>query len=361
MAGEIVAGKLVVEIVGDIAGLTRAYEEAKKQTEGFEGDLKSIGKSLTSVGSDLTMKVSAPLVLAGGLMLKTAVDFDDSMRQVAAVTGATGDQFDRLRQQAIDLGASTAWSASEVATAMQYLGQAGLDTNEILAATPQMLSLASAGALDLGTAANISTNVLAGFNLEISDLAHVSDVLAQAASSSNTSVEGLGTAMSYVGPVASAAGLSIEETSAAIGLMSNAGIEGSMAGTALRGALTSLMSPTAQVTATLAQYGLTAADVDPQVHSLAEIIDTLGAAGLSTGDAMTLFGDRAGPGMIALLSAGSGALDDYAATLEDCDGAAQQMAELLGQARAQRQRVQVFHQAEELADAPRLQAQQRLV
>jgi len=329
MVGETSAGKLVVEIVGDVSGLITAYDTAKKETDGLTAKFTQIGERMTSIGKDMTLKVTAPLALMGGLALKTAATFDDSMRQVAAVTGATGDQFDRLRQQAIDLGASTAWSASEVATAMQYLGQAGLDTNEILAATPQMLSLASAGALDLGTAANISTNVLAGFNLEISDLAHVSDVLAQAASSSNTSVEGLGTAMSYVGPVASAAGLSIEETSAAIGLMSNAGIEGSMAGTALRGALTSLMSPTAQVTATLAQYGLTAADVDPQVHSLAEIIDTLGAANLSTADTMTIFGDRAGPGMIALLSAGSGALDDYAATLEDCDGAAQQMAETM--------------------------------
>jgi TP901 family phage tail tape measure protein len=324
-----VAGKLVVEIVGDIAGLTRAYEEAKKKTEGFEGDLKSIGKSLTSVGSDLMLKVTAPLALTGGLMVKTAADFDDSMRKVAAVTGATGDQFDRLRQQAIDLGATTAWSASESAAAMQYLGMAGLDTNEILEATPQMLSLASAGAMDLGTAADIATNVLSGFNLEISDLAHVSDVLAEAASSSNTSVEQLGHAMAYVGPVASSAGLSIEETTAAIQVMSNSGIQGTMAGTALRGALTSLLSPTKQATDILATYGLTAADVDPQVHSLAEIIDTLGAVGISTGDAMTLFGDRAGPGMIALLRAGGDGIRDYAQALENCDGAAQRMAETM--------------------------------
>lgn len=329
MVGETVAGKLVVEIVGDVAGLTRAYEEAKKQTEGFEGDLKSIGKSLTSVGSDLMLKVTAPLALTGGLMVKTASDFDDSMRKVAAVTGATGDQFDRLRQLAIDLGATTAWSASESAAAMQYLGMAGLDTNEILEATPQMLSLASAGAMDLGAAADIATNVLSGFNLQVSDLAHVSDVLAQAAASSNTSVEQLGTAMAYVGPVASAAGLSIEETTAAIQVLSNAGIQGSMAGTALRGALTSLLSPTKQAADVLASYGLTAADVDPQVHSLAEIIDILGAANLSTADTMTIFGDRAGPGMIALLSAGSKTIEDYAVTLENCDGAAQRMAETM--------------------------------
>ena len=329
MVGETVAGKLVVEIVGDVAGLTRAYDEAVKRTEGLEGDLKTIGSRLTSIGSDLTLKVTAPLALAGGLMVKTAADFDDSMRKVAAVTGATGDQFDRLRQQAIDLGASTAWSASESAAAMQYLGMAGLDTNEILEATPQMLSLASAGAMDLGTAADIATNVLSGFNLEISDLAHVSDVLAQAAASSNTSVEQLGYAMAYVGPVASSAGLSIEETTAAIQVMSNSGIQGTMAGTALRGALTSLLSPTKQATDILATYGLTAEDVNPEVHSLAEILDTLSSAGLSTADAMSLFGDRGGPGMIALLRAGGDGIRDYTAALEDCDGAAQRMAETM--------------------------------
>ena len=96
MVGETSAGKLVVEIVGDVAGLTRAYDEAVRRTEGLEGDLKSIGSRMTSIGSDLMLKVTAPLALTGGLMVKTAADFDDSMRKVAAVTGATGDQFDRL-------------------------------------------------------------------------------------------------------------------------------------------------------------------------------------------------------------------------------------------------------------------------
>lgn len=329
MVGETSAGKLVVEIVGDVAGLTRAYDEAVRRTEGLEGDLKSIGSRLTSVGSDLTLKVTAPLALAGGLMVKTAADFDDSMRKVAAVTGATGDQFEALRQQAIDLGASTAWSASESAEAMKYLGMAGLSTNEILEATPQMLSLASAGAMDLATAADIATNVLSGFNLQVSDLAHVSDVLAQAASSSNTSVEQLGHAMAYVGPVASSAGLSIEETTAAIQVMSNSGIQGTMAGTALRGALSSLLAPTKQATDILATYGLTAEDVNPEVHSLAEILDTLSSAGLSTADAMSLFGDRAGPGMIALLRAGGDGLRDYSRQLENSEGAAKRMAETM--------------------------------
>ena len=259
-----------------LSGLIEAYDKAQKQTEGIAGQFTQIGDRMTAVGKDLTLKVTAPLALMGGMAFKTAADFDDSMRRVKAVSGATGDQFDALKQQALDLGASTAFTASQAAEGMQYLAMAGLDTNEILEATPQMLSLASAGAMDLATAADIATNVLSGFNLQVSDLAHVSDVLAQAASSSNTSVDQLGHAMAYVGPVASSAGLSIEETTAAIQVMSNAGIQGTMAGTALRSSLSSLLSPTSEATKVLASYGLTADDVNPEVNSLAEIIDNLG-------------------------------------------------------------------------------------
>lgn len=323
------AAQLAVEIVGDVAGLTRAYEDAKKQTEGLEGELQSIGKSLTGIGADLSLKVTAPLALMGGMAFKTAADFDDSMRKVAAITGATGDQFDALRKMALELGSTTAFTASQAAAAMQYLGMAGLSTNEILEATPQMLSLASAGAMDLGVAADIATNVLSGFNLTVSDLAHVSDVLAQAASSSNTSVEQLGYAMAYVGPVASSSGRSIEETTAAIQVMSNAGIQGTMAGTALRGSLSNLLSPSEQATDILAAYGLTAEDVNPEIHSLADIVDTLGGVNLSTADAMTIFGDRAGPAMLSLLRAGGDSIRDYTQALENSDGAARRMAETM--------------------------------
>lgn len=326
---EEVIDRQIVEIVGDVSGLISAYTEAKSQAKGFEASLATIGSSLTSFGSKASLAITAPIALAATAAVSTATTFDDSMRKVQAVTGATGEQFETLRQLALDLGADTAFSASEAAEAMQYLGMAGLDTNEILEATPQMLSLASAGAMDLGTAADIATNVLSGFNLQVSDLAHVSDVLASAAASSNTSVEQLGTAMAYVGPVASSAGFSIEQTTAAIEIMSNAGIQGTMAGTALRGIISSLLTPTVEATKALAAYGLTAADVNPEMHSLAEIVEVLGDAGLSTADAMTIFGDRAGPGMIALLSSGSDALTDYSDALENCDGAAEAMAETM--------------------------------
>ncbi|WP_062397839.1 phage tail tape measure protein [Methanogenium cariaci] len=335
---DVVAG-MAVNITGDSSGAVEAFDRAQaaleatdKQLQQSQKNWEAVGAKMTATGKTLSLAVTTPLLATGGaLALSTAVDFDDSMRQVQAATCATAEEFDRLRETALDLGSSTAFTASQAAQAMMYLGKAGLDTNEILEATPQMLSLASAGAMDLGTSADIATNVMSGFRLEVEDLGHVSDILAEAASSSNTSIEQLGEAMTYVGPVASSAGLSIEETTAAIEIMSNAGIQGSMAGTALRGAMSQLLAPTDQVTEVLAKYGLTAEEVDPATRSLAEILDTLAAAGLSTGgDAMTLFGDRAGPGMLALIAeGGGGAIEDYTDALNDCDGAAQKMAETM--------------------------------
>lgn len=322
-------GTLNAHLKLDSTQFTASLLAAQAKTREFSASISESGKVVSSFGSKLMLGITAPLTVMGGVAVKTAASFDDSMRQVQSVTGATGDQFEMLRQQAIDLGADTAWSASESASAMKYLGMAGLTVNEVYEATPQMLSLASAGVMDLATAAEIATNVLSGFNLKVEDLAHVSDVLAQASRSSNTSVEQLGSAMAYVGPVASAANQSLEMTTAAIQVMSNAGIQGTMAGTALRGALTSLMTPTSEARDILASYGITAAEVNPEINSLSEIIDVLGNSGISSADAMALFGDRAGPAMLTLLAAGSQSIDEYTASLEDCDGVAQEMAETM--------------------------------
>ena len=165
--------------------------------------------------------VTAPLTIMGALAVKTAIRLNGRPFGTTGDASATGY-----------LGASHGLRQT---SAMRYLGMAGLTVNEVYEATPQMLSMASAGVMDLATAADIATNVLSGFNLKVGDLAHVSDVLVQAARLSNTSVEQLGSAMAYVGPVASAANQSIEMTTAAIQVMSNAGIQGTMAGTALRG------------------------------------------------------------------------------------------------------------------------------
>src|SRR5690606_12620860 len=196
----------------------------------------------------------------------------------------------------------------------------------IMASMPGLLDLAAAGQLDLGRAADITTNIMSGFNMEADKTQQVADMLAAAASSANTSVEQMGNAMSYVAPVAAGAGISIEETAAAIGILSNAGIQGERAGTALRAIIASLQNPTGQTKKALEELGLSADDVNPAMHSLTDILKTLEEAGIDSSQAMQLVGVEAGPALIAMLSEGSKGLGEYTKQLRESEGAAGDMA-----------------------------------
>lgn len=320
-------GELIVSIIGDISQIKKAFENVSSQAGQMGKKFQEAGKQMTSAGKTLSTYVTAPVLGLGAVAFHTASSFDDSMRKVKAISGATGEEFKQLTDLARELGRTTRFSASEAAEGMQYLAMAGFSTTEVMESIDDMLNLAAAGAIDLGTAADIASNVLTGFNLEASEAGRVADVLAKASASSNTDIIRLGEAMSYVAPLASAMGISMEETAAIIGKMSDAGVQGSRAGTALRGALTRLADPTAEVASVLEKYQLTLADIDPTTQSFTDIIERLSKAGLSTADAMALFGQEAGPGMIALLSAGSDAIREQTKLLENSAGAATRMAE----------------------------------
>src|SRR5690606_22032129 len=199
----------------------------------------------------------------------------------------------------------------------------------IMASMPGLLDLAAAGQLDLGRAADITTNIMSGFNMEADKTQQVADMLAAAASSANTSVEQMGTAMSYVAPVAAGAGISLEETAAAIGILSDAGIQGERAGTALRGIIASLQNPTGATKRALEKLGLTAEDIDPSMNSLADILRKLEEAGIDSSIAMELVGVQSGPALIALLNQGSDGLGKFTQDLENSEGAAAQMAKTM--------------------------------
>ena len=254
-------------------------------------------------------------------------EFQTSLNQVEAVSGATGAQMGRLKTQALEMGASTKFSANEAAGAMGFLAQAGLSVDETMGALPATLNLAAAGNLDLATAADLATNVMSGFGLGVGELAHVTDAMAVSAASANVSVAQVGAAMTYVGPVASAAGLSLDEVTAAIGLLGNAGFQGEMGGTALRGAITKLINPSREGAAILEKLGIKALDSSGKMLPLETIVEQLGASGLTAGEAMEIFGQRAGPGMLALVSQGAPALRELTASIQDSDGAAAAMAE----------------------------------
>ncbi|MFN4098140.1 MAG: phage tail tape measure protein [Pararhodobacter sp.] len=266
------------------------------------------------------------LARAVGGPVRAAADFETAMNRVTALSGATGEQFDQLRQQALELGRSTQFTASQAGDAMGFLAMAGFEANQILGAMPGTLQLAAAAQMDLAQTADVVSNILTGYGKDVSELAHVNDVLVKAFTSANTDLLQLAEAMKYAGPIASAAGVRFEETAAAISLMGNAGIQGSMAGTSVRGALTRILNPTKQVTTAMQGAGLSFTDAHGRLIPLADIIEQLEPHADDAGLMMQLFGQRAGPAMAALVGQGSQALRDLEAELNNSAGTAERVA-----------------------------------
>lgn len=305
---------------------------------GFQKGISKLG-SIASTGLKAT---TAAIAAAGGAIagllgasVKTGMDFEQQMSRVNAISGATAEEFAALEKQAIDLGASTAFSATEAAEGMENLASAGFSTTEIMAAMPGMLDLAASSGADLAQSADIAASTLRGFGLEAADAGHVADVLAKTAADTNAAVEDTGEAMKYVAPVAHAFGISMEETAAAIGIMSDAGIKGSQAGTTLRGALSRLAKPTDVMQDTMDALGISFFNAEGKMLSLTEMTAMLKdkTAGLTdeqrNAALVTLFGQESLSGMLALMEAGPEKISSLTASLENCDGAAAEMAETM--------------------------------
>lgn len=317
-------GEAVIPVRASLDGLDADLGRARGQVE---QKLNQVGRSLEQTGRKVTRNVTLPVLGAAGAVLKLGGDFETGMNRVQALSGATGTEFEQLSAQAKELGASTQFSARQAADAMGFLAMAGFDANEVYGAMPSVLQLAASAQMDLAQAADIASNILTGFGLEVHELAHANDVLVKAMTSANTDLSQLGQAFKYAGPVAKGAGLTFEETAAALALMGNAGIQGSMAGTSLRGAMVRLLNPTDQVAETLERLGLELTNADGTVKPMVDIIDQLANSSATTGDMMAIFGQRAGPAMAALVSQGSGALAELTDELVNSGGTAKRIAE----------------------------------
>ena len=295
----------------------------------------AMGSALTSVGGTLTKSVTLPLVGVGAAVMKVGSDFEAQMSRVQAISGATGDELKALTDQAIDLGATTAFSAGEAAEGMENLASAGFNTQEIMSAMPGLLDLAASSGAELGTASEIAASAIRGFGLAASDAGHVADVFAEAAARTNAQTEDMGEAMKYIAPVAKAMGQSLEETAAAVGIMSDAGIKGSQAGTSLRSALSRLAKPTEVMLTKMGELGLSFYDAQGNMLPLNGIIEQLetNMAGLTqeqrNNALITLFGQESLSGMLALMERGPEELRALTESFEDCDGAAAEMAETM--------------------------------
>lgn len=258
----------------------------------------------------------------GKSTIDAASTFEKQMRRVQAVSQATASEYRELSSVALDLSTKTEHSATAVAEGMNFMAMAGFKANEIMEAMPSVLQLASAGVMDLGTAADITTNILTGYGMEISELAHANDVLVSAMTGANVDLQMLGESFKYAGPLAKAAGIEFSETAAMIALMGNAGIQGSMAGTSLRQAITNLLNPTKQAQEVMDRLGVKTKDANGNLLSMTEILRQLEKSGASASDMMILFGQRAGPAMSALLGQGVDELEKFQQRLEDSEGLA---------------------------------------
>lgn len=316
----------IVEI--DFSSVQDGVQTAQGALNSFQSGFEQTGRQLRAVGQDMTWRVTAPIVGMGGAALKMAGDFQSGMNQVQALTGATGHTLDALERQAKELGRTTQFSAGQAASAMGFLAMAGFEADQILAAMPGTLQLAASANMDLATTADIVSNILTGYGKDVADLAHVNDVLVAAMTNANTDLRMLGEAMKYAAPVASAMNVQFEEATAALGLMGNAGIQASMAGTSLRGALTRLANPTRQVQDALERLGIVTHDAQGELLPLVDIVRQLENSGASAGDMMLIFGQRAGPAMQALVDQGADALEAFTDSLENSAGTAARIADV---------------------------------
>lgn len=287
---------------------------AKMQEVGNK--MKSVGASMSQVGSTMTTRVTAPIV--GGLTacIKTTMDFDSEMSKVAAISGATGDDFDSLREKAIEMGDSTKFSATESAQAMEYMAMAGWKTEQIMDGLGGVMDLAAASGEDLGTTSDIVTDALTAFGLKAEDSTHFADVLAAASSNANTNVSMLGESFKYAAAPAGSLGYSVEDVALALGLMANSGIKADMAGTSLRNMFQRMAKPTKESEVAMARLGLSLADSEGNMYSFREIMDQLRESFVSINMPLDEY-NRALDELDAQLEAGDITQKKYDSTLEE--------------------------------------------
>lgn len=320
------------------SGLIRAKNDLKvfgDSSATASQKLLGMSSAVGTVGTMLTKSVSVPLATVGALSIKTAAQFEAGMSQVKAISGATGTEFEKLNQKAIEMGAKTKFSASESAQAFKYMAMAGWDANEMISGIEGTMNLAAASGEDLALVSDIVTDSLTAFGLSASDAAHFSDVLAQASARSNTNVSLMGETFQYVAPVAGALGYSVEDTAVAIGLMANSGIKASQAGTALRSIFTNLADPTNEVKQAMEQYNISLTDAEGNMKPLSTLMVELRDrfAGLSEAQktqlASTLAGKYGMSGLLAVVNASQTDFDNLTKSINNADGASERMSKTM--------------------------------
>ncbi|MBY8831912.1 phage tail tape measure protein [Bacillus licheniformis] len=330
MAGATV-GEIRARLILDMADWSKKSDQAKS-------DMSEMGKSSKKLSKEMGQIQKASLAVGGavvagiGASVKTAADFEAAMSNVKAISGATGQEFEDLKNIASKMGAETKFTAVEAAEGLQFLAMAGFSVKEQVGSLPAVLNLASASNESLGRSADIVSNIMTGFGIKAEESGHAVDVLVKAMTTANTDLGQLGDAMKYVAPVANGLGYSIEDTAAAVAKMSDAGIQGSMAGTALRATLLHLSNPVGQTAKAVKKYNLELEDANGNLKSLPELIGYISKnlEGMSdaqkTATAAQLVGTEAASGFVTLLGVGEKGLRDYSNALKNAGGTADRVA-----------------------------------
>lgn len=320
--------------LSEIRGELSKLKAQRKVEIIYESNLSNLKQEMKGLA-----KVTAGVAVGAGILsmpVKTAIEFEQSMLNVKSViNGITEEEFTALNNEAKRLGAATSFSASQAAEGMKYLAMAGFNTNQIIESMPGLLDMARAGVVDLGRASDISSNILSAFGISANEMGKVADTLTMAFTTSNTTLESLGNTMKYVGPIAKAAGMNLEEAAAMAGLLGNIGIQGEMAGTTLRAMLNRLAAPAGPAQAQLQALNITVKDsvgnLKPMIELLAEMDEK--TANMGNADRLaafkTIFGEEAVSGLSELVNqAGGGGISKYLDIVKKSSGKASQVASI---------------------------------
>lgn len=326
----------------DTSGFQRGFKSALQDLRTFNDNsatattkLGALGSAFQSAGSSMTKNLTVPIAGAGVAVAGVAAKFESAMSEVAAISGASGNELQALTDKAQEMGATTKFSASESAAALKYMAMAGWDTEAMLNGINGVMQLAAASGEDLASTSDIVTDAMTAFGLSADQSTRFADVLAQTANRSNTSVALMGETFKYVAPVAGALGYSIEDTSVAIGLMANSGIKGSQAGTSLKNVLTNLAKPTDQVQSYMDKLNISLTDSAGNVKPLNQLLNEMrdGFNGLTEAEkaeyAAGIAGKEGMSGLLAIVNSSQTDFDNLTEAINNSSGAAQNVADVM--------------------------------
>lgn len=312
---------------------------AKKSWEESNQSTVASTESATSKMAGLMKKSAAVIGVASVAAAKKTIDvgksFEAGMSEVQAISGASGKDLEKLSVKAKQMGATTKFSATESATALKYMAMAGWKTNQMVSGLSGVMNLAAASGEDLGTVSDIVTDSMTAFGLKAKDSGHFADVLAKASSSSNTNVAMMGETFKYVAPLAGSMKYSIEDTATAIGLMANAGIKGSQAGTSLRSIITRLVKPPKDAATALNALGISTTKADGSMKPLRETMAELREkfSGLTESQkasyASSIAGQEAMSGLLAIVNASDSDFNKLQKAIDNSSGAAKKQADVM--------------------------------